>query len=79
MTANRYVATADYMWLGPSTIEHSNDLENDSICLRTFAEGYPDETSGVVLVNAPSPDGTMGYNGKLVRVRDLAKRTIPPI
>lgn len=49
------------------------------LVVRTFAEGYPDETSGVVLVNAPSPDGTMGYNGKLVRVRDLAKRTIPPI
>jgi len=46
---------------------------------RTFAEGYPDETSGIVLVDAPSPDGTMGYFGKLVRVRDLAKRTIPAI
>lgn len=49
------------------------------LVVRTFAEGYPDETSGVVLVDAPSPDGTMGYYGKLVRVRDLAKRTIPPI
>jgi pimeloyl-ACP methyl ester carboxylesterase len=33
----------------------------------------------MVLVDAPSPDGTMGYYGKLVRVRDLAKRTIPPV
>jgi pimeloyl-ACP methyl ester carboxylesterase len=49
------------------------------LVVRTFAEGYPDETSGIVLVDAPSPDGTMGYYGKLVRVRDLAKRTIPPI
>jgi len=49
------------------------------LVVRTFAEGYPDETSGMVLVDAPSPDGTMGYYGKLVRVRDLAKRAIPPI
>jgi pimeloyl-ACP methyl ester carboxylesterase len=49
------------------------------LVVRTFAEGYPDETSGIVLVDAPSPDATMGYYGKLVRVRDLAKRTIPPI
>jgi pimeloyl-ACP methyl ester carboxylesterase len=49
------------------------------LVVRTFAEGYPDEISGVVLVDAPSPDATMGYYGKLVRVRDLATRTIPPI
>jgi pimeloyl-ACP methyl ester carboxylesterase len=49
------------------------------LVVRTFAEGYPDETAGMVLVDAPSPDGTMGYYGKLVRVRDLAKRTIPPV
>ena len=49
------------------------------LVVRTFAEGYPDEASGMVLVDAPSPDATMGYYGKLVRVRDLAKRTIPPI
>jgi pimeloyl-ACP methyl ester carboxylesterase len=49
------------------------------LVVRTFAEGYPDEASGIVLVDAPSPDGTMGYYGKLVRVRDLAKRTIPAI
>jgi pimeloyl-ACP methyl ester carboxylesterase len=45
----------------------------------TFAEGYPEETSGVILVDAPSPDATLGYYGKLVRVRDLAKRTVPPV
>jgi pimeloyl-ACP methyl ester carboxylesterase len=33
----------------------------------------------MVLVDATSPDGTMGYYGKLVRIRDLAKRTIPPV
>lgn len=49
------------------------------LVVRTFAEGYPEEASGMVLVDAPSPDGTMGYYGKLVRIRDLAKRTIPPI
>jgi pimeloyl-ACP methyl ester carboxylesterase len=49
------------------------------LVVRTFAVGFPDETAGMVLVDAPSPDSTMGYYGKLVRVRDLAKRTIPPI
>ena len=47
--------------------------------VRTFAEGYPDETAGIVLVDATSPDATLGYFGKTVRVRDLAKRTIPPV
>ncbi len=45
----------------------------------TFAEGYPDETAGLVLVDAPGPDDTLGYFGRLVRVRTLAHRTIPPI
>jgi pimeloyl-ACP methyl ester carboxylesterase len=45
----------------------------------TFAEGYPDETAGMVLVDAPGPDDTLGYFGKLVRVRTLAHRTIPLI
>jgi pimeloyl-ACP methyl ester carboxylesterase len=49
------------------------------LVVRIFAEGYPDEASGMVLVDAPSPDATLGYYGKLVRVRDLAKRTIPPV
>jgi pimeloyl-ACP methyl ester carboxylesterase len=45
----------------------------------TFAEGYPDETAGIVMVDAPGPDDTLSYFGKLVRVRTLAHRTIPPI
>lgn len=45
----------------------------------TFAEGYPDETSGLVLVDATSPDDTLGYFGKLAHARDLAHRTIPPV
>jgi pimeloyl-ACP methyl ester carboxylesterase len=45
----------------------------------TFAEGYPDETAGMVLVDATSPDDTLNYFGKEVRLRDLAHRTIPPI
>ena len=45
----------------------------------TFAEGYPDETAGMVLVDATSPDDTLGYFGKLVHVRDLAHRTIPQV
>ncbi|WP_263416398.1 alpha/beta fold hydrolase [Terriglobus albidus] len=49
------------------------------LVMMTFAEGYPDETAGIVLVDTPSPDSTLGYWGKLVRVRDLAKRTIPPV
>ena len=49
------------------------------LVVRTFAEGYPDETAGMVLVDATSPDATLFYFGKSDRVRDLAKRTIPPI
>lgn len=49
------------------------------LVVRIFAEGYPDETAGMVLVDATSPDATLAYFGKPVRVRDLAKRTIPPI
>jgi pimeloyl-ACP methyl ester carboxylesterase len=45
----------------------------------TFAEGFPDEFAGIVFVDAPGPDDTLGYFGKLVRVRTLAHRTIPPI
>jgi pimeloyl-ACP methyl ester carboxylesterase len=50
-----------------------------ALVAETFAEGYPDETAGMVLVDAPGPDDTLGYFGKLVRVRTLAHRTIPPI
>jgi hypothetical protein len=33
----------------------------------------------MVLIDATSPDDTLGYFGKLVHVRDLAHRTIPPV
>jgi pimeloyl-ACP methyl ester carboxylesterase len=34
----------------------------------------------MILVDAPSPDAILGYNGKLVRVRELAKaRPIPDV
>jgi pimeloyl-ACP methyl ester carboxylesterase len=49
------------------------------LVVTTFAEGFPDETSGLVLVDATSPDATIGYYGKLIHVRDLAKRAIPAI
>jgi len=49
------------------------------LVMMSFAEGYPDETAGIVFVDTPSPDSTLGFWGKLVRVRDLAKRTIPPV
>lgn len=49
------------------------------LVVRTFAEGFPDEVAGIVLVDTPSPDATMGYFGKLVRLRELAKRTVPPV
>lgn len=49
------------------------------LVVETFAKGYPDESAGMVLVDAPGPDDTLGYFGKLVRVRTLAHRTIPPI
>jgi pimeloyl-ACP methyl ester carboxylesterase len=49
------------------------------LVVRTFAEGYSDETAGMVLVDATSPDASLGYFGKPAHVRDLAKRTIPPV
>ncbi|HKR09552.1 MAG TPA: alpha/beta hydrolase, partial [Gemmatimonadaceae bacterium] len=45
---------------------------------RLFAGKYPRETAGVVLVDAYSEDAQLGLNGKLVRMRLLAKdRPIP--
>jgi pimeloyl-ACP methyl ester carboxylesterase len=45
---------------------------------RLFAERYPRQTAGVVLVDAYSEDAQLGLNGKLVRLRLLAKgRQIP--
>jgi len=45
---------------------------------RLFAERYPRQTAGVVLVDAYSEDAQLGLNGKLVRLRLIAKdRPIP--
>jgi pimeloyl-ACP methyl ester carboxylesterase len=45
---------------------------------RLFAERYPLQTAGVVLVDAYSEDGQLSINGKLTRLRLLAKdRPIP--
>jgi pimeloyl-ACP methyl ester carboxylesterase len=45
---------------------------------RLFAERYPRQTSGVVLVDAYSEDAQLGLNGKLTRLRLIAKdRQIP--
>ena len=45
---------------------------------RLFAQRYPRQTAAVVLVDAYSEDAQLGLNGKLVRLRLLAKgRSIP--
>ena len=45
---------------------------------RVFAEQYPRQTAGVVLVDAYSEDAQLSLNGKLTRLRLLAKdRQIP--
>ena len=43
------------------------------VVVRIFANMYPNETAGLVLVDATSPDTTLGMNGKLVHMRELAK------
>ena len=40
---------------------------------RLFAERYPQQTAGVVLVDAYSEDAQLSINGKLTRLRLLAK------
>jgi pimeloyl-ACP methyl ester carboxylesterase len=46
---------------------------------RVYAEQYPKEVAGMVLVDPTHEDTTLMYQGKLVRVRDGAKGTaIPP-
>jgi pimeloyl-ACP methyl ester carboxylesterase len=48
------------------------------LVMRIFAERYPETAVGMVLVDATSPDTTLGYNGRLVHMRELAKaRPIP--
>ena len=47
--------------------------------MRVFAERYPDDTPGVVLVDATSPDTTLSLNGKLVRImREMANARLVP-
>ena len=40
---------------------------------RVYAEQYPDEVAGMVLVDPTHEDTTLMYQGRLVRVRDAAK------
>lgn len=50
------------------------------LAMRVFAERYPSETAGLVLVDATSPDTTLGYQGRLVHMRELAAdRPIPDV
>lgn len=50
------------------------------LAMRIFARRYPEATAGVVLVDATSPDSTLSLNGKLVRLRELAKdRPVPEV
>ena len=47
---------------------------------RVYAEQYPKEVAGMVLVDSTHEDTTLMYQGKLVRVREGAKeRPIPPV
>jgi pimeloyl-ACP methyl ester carboxylesterase len=45
---------------------------------RVYAEQYPDEVVGMVLVDSTHEDTTLMYQGKLVRVREGAKGTAAP-
>ena len=45
---------------------------------RVYAERYPREVAGVVLVDSTTEDTTLNYQGRLVRVRDSAKGTPVP-
>ena len=46
---------------------------------RIFAEQYPKETAGLVLADGFHEDSQLAVNGKLVRIRTLAKdRPVPP-
>jgi pimeloyl-ACP methyl ester carboxylesterase len=47
---------------------------------RVYAEHYPDEVAGMILVDPTHEDTILMYQGKLVRVRDGAKGVaIPPV
>lgn len=50
------------------------------LIIRVFADRHPTDTAGLVLVDATSPDTTLSLNGKLVRMRELARpRPVPEI
>jgi pimeloyl-ACP methyl ester carboxylesterase len=50
------------------------------LVVRVYAEQYPEEVAGVVLVDSTHEDTTLMHQGKLVRVRETAKaRPIPPV
>ena len=47
---------------------------------RVYAEHYPGEVSGMVLVDSTTEDTTLSYRGRLVRVRDSARgRPVPGV
>jgi pimeloyl-ACP methyl ester carboxylesterase len=50
------------------------------LIVRVYADQYPEEIAGAVLVDSTHEDTTLGYQGKLVHVREIAKgRPIPPV
>ncbi|HKB35098.1 MAG TPA: alpha/beta hydrolase, partial [Gemmataceae bacterium] len=50
------------------------------LILRVYAEHYPADVAGAVLVDGTHEDTTLLYKGKLVRVREGAKgRAVPPV
>jgi len=49
------------------------------LVVRIFAERYPEAAAGMVLVDALSPDATLGYYGKLAHMRELATRRVPDV
>src|SRR5207249_7942950 len=50
------------------------------LVVRVFADRFPNDTAGLVLVDATSPDSKLSFQGKLVRMREIAKnRPIPDV
>ena len=50
------------------------------LLMRTYADMYPKEVAGMVLVDSTHEDTTLNINGKIQRMRELSQgRTIPPI
>lgn len=46
---------------------------------RVYASEYPREVAGIVLIDSLHEDTTVGYQGKLVHLRELAKDAVPPV